>query len=435
MASLQRLGVIYRYDIKITPAHTVQQRNGASVVTANPRNNPRKTRRLLALLLSQAPFVQAATDYVQRIVSLKPLTPRNDIAKSFVVDLLNEGETQRRPGDPPRNWDITVSPTAQGPILDVRGLLQFLESTAVCEDMAEILLSLNLIVSRRPLQSNSATLVGKDRLFANNAQNIHNLGQGLGAKIGFGRSVRALTDGAFLQINTSAAAFYCSGRMIELLDKWTNLGGIAFNAPAKRNHQDQHLRDLERFITGLRVRTTYGVARTSSVWGFAKATNPAGRPTADNVHFDQYDDQGQLVHQHISVRKYLWDGSSLDFASLYSSLTLETVYSVESREKDALVINLGTANHPVSVPCDLIEVLSVNAYRHLLDANQTGEMVRFAGRRANANSVAIAGDGTTMFGVGVQDVDSLVSVCGSPLRHLANIDRIDDLGYKCRTPC
>ena len=47
---------------------------------------------------------------------------------------------------------------------------------------------------------------------------------------------------------------------------------------------------------------------------------------------------------------------------------------------NALVINVGTANHKVSISSEKLRVLEGNSYRRLLKPEQTGSMVRFAAR-------------------------------------------------------
>jgi N-terminal domain of argonaute/Argonaute linker 1 domain len=292
--NLRKIKSIYRYDVKVAPVQPIQRRAGGTETTADTTVGSRKIRRLLYLLLAEPTsrpfFDKAATDYAQYLVSLTPIMTAKRPGGKFKVHLLEEGQTQTQPSDRGRDFYVMITPTGDDHQLDVQKLLSFVQGGARCAQEAEIVNSLNLIVTRRPLQENSATLVGKDRHFCIDPQSDQRIGNGLRAKKGSSRSVRMFTDGVFLQINTSTAAFYQHGNLYQLLR-------------ATGQYHDQNLRVLEKFITGLRVRTTYGKRRMYSIWGFSTASAP-GRPTPDNVRFDQYNDQGRLVAQNISVRAY-----------------------------------------------------------------------------------------------------------------------------------
>lgn len=304
-ANLHGVRFIYRYDVEVVAVCKVSRGDGTTTI---PSNTPRKTRRLLLQLLRLSEFEKAATDYAQHLVSLTEVTGSKSLSRDFIVDLLDEGQTHREPGATTHNWKVTLTPTDENYRLDVQTLVGFLNGSTRCQQHAEIVNSLNLMVSRRPLQGTTATLVGKDSLFLKTPHRTVNLRQGLEAKPGYSRSVRALLGGPFLQINSSASAFYRSIPLNRLIEEWNDL--------SPGDPQDRSLQALEKFIRGLQVRTKYGTPRTYSVWGLSRATVPAARPSAENVRFLQSNDRAHP--RQISVREHFRESKYCSFFAVDS---------------------------------------------------------------------------------------------------------------------
>lgn len=72
-------------------------------------------------------------------------------------------------------------------------------------------------------------------------------------------------------------------------------------------------------------------------------------------------------------------------------------------------MNVGTENHPVSVPCDLLEVMHGNRFIKVLPGTQTGLMVKFAARPPKENCADIESRGMSLFKIQKRRPFDLVS--------------------------
>lgn len=305
IANADKMPTLEKYNVSITAAHTTTYHEAdGTQQQATPRLTKVKQRRILRTLLNQPPFnTTAASNYSDLIVTSSRLQMLH-----FTIDLLDEGQTHRPQGDPPRNWTITL---AHSSTLHTGRLLHYRNTGMHGRECEDILMALNLIASRFPSQGNTTSQHGgnKDRFFSLQPTAGDGLTGGLEARFGFRRSMRNLQGGLMLQLSNSAAAFYCRVTLSSLLGSWLQTLEQANLQQGTTLNQAlyQHFDTANAFIRSLRVQKTYGREEKHSVWNLAQDATHQTLLTADSYSFDVTTVNGPVrrtLRQYLAEREY-----------------------------------------------------------------------------------------------------------------------------------
>ncbi|ERF75533.1 hypothetical protein EPUS_08438 [Endocarpon pusillum Z07020] len=354
----------------------------------------RRERRVLQLLLDQYPACKsAATDYRERLVSIKQLTEKN-LPRTLEVFYHEIGDTPVHGADALKYY-VTVSYLKKLELGSLHDYLGGSSSGSQYTAKDETVAALNLLLGRHTNQSTHVSKIGRGRVFdQRTTQPLRApLRGGLEAAVGFEKSVRIARAGLLLNLNAATSAFYVPLRMDELIKQWTDEACPRNYRENKNAWQVQHLVKLERFLKGLQVRATYAPRRFHSVWGIARASNGSNRPIPDQVMFDleKKDEHGNAISsESITVFEYFRRKHGIRTAT------------------DCLVVDVGSQDRSIFIPANLLDVLPGNFYRHVLLGAQQSTMIQFACRPARiANSPTpnhglITNSGVPMLGIRAQ---------------------------------
>jgi eukaryotic translation initiation factor 2C len=217
--------------------------------------NKRKKRRLFELLLATKTMMAhqpgVASDYASNLITTKALDlgpEKKRIAPIQYYDA-EQGRTQPNPTDKSYNVKIEFTRT-----MALSELLQYLSSNqadASCPNKAELIQALNIAMCKTANAAPGVTAVSGNKFFPSDTPapgiDLTLLGSGLVALRGYYMSVRTATLRVLLNVNVCTMAFYKSGSLVDLVLEYK--GDAAINP--------MFLRDLNRFLKGLRVKTSY----------------------------------------------------------------------------------------------------------------------------------------------------------------------------------
>lgn len=289
-----KLKALHMYSIKVTENRSASEENDTRKEPAKAGDIPgtaaktntisgRMQRRILWLLFEQqrSAMNKAATDYRQSLVSTATL-PDHPASKPYNVDYYGESETQPRQGPHARSFTVVLDYIKSLPMENLRKFLQNPNDPDLPKDLKpeEFVTAFNMMISQIPNQDPNFQHVGSMSFF-----NLHDsftehvkLGNGLNARLGFTRSVRASHGQLSINVNSTGSAFYDVVRLDWLIDAWCE----------SIEGQSENRIMLEKFIKGLRVETTYDIRnskRVHTVFGLAPWISD--RPTANKVTFSE----------------------------------------------------------------------------------------------------------------------------------------------------
>ena len=385
----------------MTTAYEANQPKGEQTfyryeVDISPELSKPKRRQLISQIVQDSKFSGKpwATDYGRIIVTTSKLDlgKTNEWSKKLTVAPPNgnsneNGQLPAQQGPTPpfvnqaraRNT-VTFKVTYIGSY-NLRDLIDYLRSESSGGEYAgrgDLIQMLNIMVGKPPNGSSTVTNVGQNTFFPSTGHpgmEAYDLGSGLVALRGYFASVRPAVGRLLLNLNVSSGAFFKPIHLINLMQE--------FQGSAEQR---------EAFLRMLKVKAVYVkdgqsksfMEKTKTIVGFAKELTP---PTfrvprfgnAKQVTF-QYTDQSipNAQPQAITV---------LDYFRRQHDITL--------KRPELPVLNVGTRADPQYLPAELCTVIPGQPYRHLLQSEQTSEMIKFAARPPNLNAMSIAGTAET----------------------------------------
>ena len=217
--------------------------------------NKRKKRRLFELLLASKTMTSlqpgVASDYGSNLITTKELDlgPEKKRVAPMPYSETEDDRTQTASTNKVYNIKIEFTRT-----MALSELLQYLSSDQIdasCPNKAELLQALNIAMCKTANAARGVTAVSGNKFFPSDTPapgiDLTTLSGGLVALRGYYMSVRTATLRVLLNVNVCTMAFYKSGSLVDLVQEYK--GGANISPP--------FLRDLNRFIKGLRVRTSY----------------------------------------------------------------------------------------------------------------------------------------------------------------------------------
>ncbi|KAL8995200.1 MAG: hypothetical protein Q9169_005033 [Polycauliona sp. 2 TL-2023] len=364
---------IFRYQIQVSPRILAMNSKGDE----NPRNNRRKTRRLIQLVIQNTQALQAAgiaTDFQMLLFSATKLPMER--GSRTVQQQYYEPEED---GPTAKSVKHQVKFTEDGSI-SVQQLVDYLSSppggTSPTFDKAEVLQALNIIMTRTANDDPAVYGGGVSNKFYRlpGTGPGFDLGGGLVALKGFYTSVRTSNLRVLVNINVANGAFYPVANL---------LGLIRLHTPNPANVQ---MSGVEGFISRLRVSHSYikGKKKIKTVQGFA---HPSLRfkqdfPPFGTAHTIMFECKELQATGKVSVFQYF-----------------KRKYNIDLKKPDDPCVNLGNKEFPIFVPPELCEVEPGQPYNKKLDGNQTSRMLQFAVRKPAENARRIIDQGAKMMGL------------------------------------
>lgn len=416
-------------DLYLYPANIVHARLNDEFQTSGP--SIRKRKRIFALLLSKLGGVAGmpqgiaiASDYQTTLVTSLPLQFEG-YQLPVDVSLPYYDEDKFQPTHHPVYFTVRISAARTIRFGRYRDSINGLTDTQL--DPAESQLinthgteALSIVCTQLANQSatrmyeNPPSIVvgGSQKFYPLPSQSfpyttkIVNIGRGLAGLQGFYRSVQFRNNQPFqLNINPTISAFVnWDVSLAHVLEqRFGNVVRSADNKPWK------WWRDVEGFIKGLRVITTYkSKVKIHTLDGLAQAEvtpdrvyNEQGRPRPHQIQIAMRDDQGKATDRMQSVHAHFQNGELcpklLDF-HLLIRLLLDHHKTLQDNE---LVVRSGTGN-PVYLPTEYINVLPGHRW------NQIVESLAPHGKVSPTTAKAlILGEGLETFGLQTGLVSSL----------------------------
>ncbi|KAI9821501.1 MAG: hypothetical protein M1832_003349 [Thelocarpon impressellum] len=350
---------LYRYQVAIEPEEKVV----------------RKRRRILALLIQDAPFATplgaVATDYASTLVSSIKLDLGPDERTVASIVYRDEGESEPRPGA--KVYTIKVQYSRAMPLSELLSYVSSADTGLPDDGKEELVQALNIVMSKTPNTTPGTVVVARNKHFpAGPSAVAFDLRGGLIALRGYFASVRTATLRVLININVCTAAFYRPGPLLNLMRDF------------REQCKGPLIPALEAFLRRVRVETTYlkdkkglPAKKIKTISGLARPPHaPRG---ADSIQATfQCDELGGRIN----VK---------DFFAKRHGITLE--------KPNAPVINVGLPDKPVFVPPELCTVLPGQVARRKLTDVQTAEMIKVACRRPAENARLIAGEGSQVVGI------------------------------------
>ena len=366
---------------------------GSATQTDQPQSlGPRKRRVLFTNILRDPFFNNAslrdclATDYAQIILSTKRLDLGPTNARTFdIVYREIDGSNANRSPD---NYEVQIS---HDMIIKPDELLRYLAALPSDEsefpEKGDAVQALNIIISRAPNENPRICQSGQNKFFespewpnmSEATVGTFNLTGALMAIRGYYSSVRTSTNRILLNVNAQCTAFYPAIPLLELMSMY----GV--NAATWM--------DLERFLRGLRVRTSYlkdaqgkPEEKIKTIQGFSHRTDRKGDARNGNASTD-HGDSNQISFKNS-------EGVELTINQYF-----KRQHSIQLAIPQSWVLNCGSFDKPVWIPPELCHVVQLQPFRHLLSDSQTAAMIKMAARPPAENARRIVGAGLRVLGI------------------------------------
>ncbi|KAF2021031.1 Piwi-domain-containing protein [Aaosphaeria arxii CBS 175.79] len=362
--------VFYRYSV---------------VVQGQPDLPKPKKKRLIQLLLKEAPFsnVASTSDWAQLIVTTQKVKLDGNRASYHIEWYPNDGEPLPSPeqGEPQertnaRNRSTYMLLVEQLGTVSLEELVKDISASGATYPLKmEAIQALNLVMANGPSLDDQIAVAGQNHFypFGKHPQvQSRDLTFGLQALRGYFSSVRTSVDRIIVNINVATGAFYKPGPLLDMLRE---LGLPAQFAGA---HQK-----AAGFVRGLRIETNY-----------LPASDKKGKRIQGKTK--------RKVHAIIELSRFGQNASNTTFPKTAADGTtrdvtvadhFETEYGLRLQLPQAPLVNYGTRESPKWIPGELCSILPGQLARRLLSGKQTSEMIKFAARRPVDNAESIVRDG------------------------------------------
>ncbi|KAF2215264.1 hypothetical protein CERZMDRAFT_56848 [Cercospora zeae-maydis SCOH1-5] len=249
--------------------------------------------------------------------------------------------------------------------------LQSKSSGALYAGRADLVQILNVIVAKTPNEMANVRSVGGNKFYPyNNHPGVEykDLGGGLEALRGYFSSVRPAISRLLVNINVTSGAFFTAQHLLDTFDARANL--------------DQQ----EAFVRMLKVEARYVrdgqqqpfMKKTKTIVGFAK---PIG-----NIRVKRFGNANEVKFSYVDRSRPNSAAREVTVAQYFKQQ-----HGITLKHANFPVLNVGTRPDPQYLPMELCWITPGQAYRRLLNGNQTSEMLRFAARAPNLNAMSIAG--------------------------------------------
>ena len=401
---------LYRYHIAIEP--DVAGRKREQVV------------RLLLEMPGLAEFRDdVVTDFRSTLISRKGLR-RSEYQFPY------RAEQEDEPPAKPKIYNVNIQSSGT---LSVAQLTDYLASTnlnSVCSEKLPIIQALNILVRYYAKSNPKLAAIGSTKTFSldSNSTRSEPLGGGLEALRGFFSSVRAATCRILVNVNVSHGAFYQAVPLTELMHQHlrsdpSKLQSLLPKLRVKVTHLPERKNKLGEPIS--RIKTISGLATIRDGHGLQNPPRVRrnGATPKDVAFFlenspkssDQSSGKARGTQEgnqkggpwgsrgYISVSDYFLQGKCafLDFSNSIFQCDSHRwlVHKRSLRDSMYPVVNLGTLQNPQYVPAECCEVLPGQAFRSLLDGEQTRLMIGFAARKPYQNARSIYGEGLRTVGL------------------------------------
>jgi len=364
---------LYRYTVSFLP-------------TELPRA---KRRRALEVILQHDKLAgkTVATDYANTIVTTTKLDIDNATGweiKDFVLPAAGQSNTQDTGNAPVFVQESRQRNTIKCKIqyedtFNLRHIIDYLRSQSLGAEYAgrvDVIQLLNIIMCKAPNSAAAVACLPGNKFYpyqGHPGMQLKDLTGGLIALRGYYSSVRAAVGRLLVNFNVTSGAFYKPLPVPGLIQE---LNSYSFETQ-------------EAFVRMLKVRADYKPAKEKpfskqkTIVGFARMPNSKkGQPkpvavkrfgNANEVRF-RYSETPGGPEREVTVADYF-----------------RNRYGITLQRPDLPVLNVGTVQDPQYMPQEICTVLPGQAYRRLLNPDQTTEMLGFAARFPNQNARFIAG--------------------------------------------
>lgn len=187
----------YRYNVEVQP------------VGKAPKASKPKVKRLMVILLEQAGFRGAMTDYRSTLLSRERL---ENIPYDAEMSFRAEGQDD--PPENPARYRIIIQETGSVLVSDLLHHLKIAPyNTPEFPQRLDVVQALNIVISHFPQLKSDIVTIGQNRHFSIAAQNQGNsrpLGQGLEALRGYFKSLRPATQRFLLNANITHAVCFAA---------------------------------------------------------------------------------------------------------------------------------------------------------------------------------------------------------------------------------
>ncbi|KAK5706094.1 hypothetical protein LTR97_001080 [Elasticomyces elasticus] len=337
-----------------------------------------KKDRLFRTILEEPKFndIECASDFGKIIVTNKPLDlgpdgrwektielrPGDQTSSQQVVDAPMPPHVQKAKDSNKVTFTL-LQPDGAYHIFTTRQIVEYVNSksgSALYEGSDAIIQLFNIIIAMGPQTATEVKRVGQGKYYIVQGDQTKSmdLSGGLRAVRGYFSSVRQTTGRLLLSLNVVSGVFYKTGPLRDSIDEFKT------SQPTKAQ--------TEASIRMLKVRIVWTkdgekksfMTKEKTIAGFA---HPRNFGNARTVTFD-------YQSKPITVEKYF-----------------KEVHGITLRLPLLEVINVGTPANPQYMPQELLTVLPGQAYKKLLNPDQTTNMLAFAARVPNQNAMSIAG--------------------------------------------
>ncbi|KAE8354848.1 ribonuclease H-like domain-containing protein [Aspergillus coremiiformis] len=400
--------VLYRYAIDVRP--TAPKRKMAQVIR-------------LALGAPELASVAASlvTDFRSTIISRQRLSQTNN---ETVLRVVYRGEKEDEVAQDAVQYTIRILYTNT---LRVSQLIEYLISTdfSQYDDKLPMIQALNILLNHHPQTSADLTSRG-DTTRANRTFPLvdkappsekSSLAGGLTAIRGFFSSVRLAACRVLVNVNVSHAAFYNSGRLVDLINLFQAQNG-------------KHPSKLNEFLNGLRGRTLHLpekknrsgelIIKPRTIYSLARRGDGTGSPEnrrprtasfgagSKEVEFWLEAHQAPAPASSSGLRKKRGRRSGPPappagpgrWISVYDYF-LET-YNIRDSRPDLPIINIGTRERPTYLLAQVFEILPGQIHNGKLSPIQTQDMIKFAVRPPFQNAISIVTRGIDTVGLNAE---------------------------------
>lgn len=365
---------LYRYEVDI-----------------QPRDQPRaKKRRVLDMILASGKLAgkTVATDYANIIVTTSKLDLGDSKTweeKNKVVPAPGASSAGADDGNTP---DFVQEARARNTVsfrvtytdsFSLQHIVNYLKCQSLGAQYAgriDVIQLLNIILCKAPNAANAVACLPGNKFYPHQGHpgmKLKDLTGGLIALRGYFSSVRPAVGRLLVNLNVTSGAFYKPLPVPALI--------------AELNSYD--FETQEAFVRMLKVQAEYKPAKEKpfskqkTIAGFARTPNTKkGQPTPAKVK--RFGNANEIRFRYSATPGGLKRETTV--ADYFRNR-----YGINLQRPDLPVLNVGTVQDPQYMPQEICTVLPGQAYRRLLNPDQTTEMLGFAARVPNQNAMSIAG--------------------------------------------
>ncbi|KAL7933965.1 Piwi domain-containing protein [Trichoderma chlorosporum] len=384
--------VLYRYEISVTPSAA-----------------GKKLTQIVRLFLEAPELAEYKHDLVSDFKSTLLSRQKFD-DRTINVAYRSEGEDEPKSDGVQYKVKLQLTNT-----LATSELIEYLTSTnpsAQYDGKLPLIQALNIFLNHYSKTTDGLVSLGSSngstKTFAlGESSETWDLGNCLTAIRGFFASVRAATARVLVNVNASQAVFYQEGPLDQFVLRFGHQKGFY---------------ELQRFLNGIRVRTTHlkakvnrrgePILRPKTIWSLANIRDGQGLQNPPRVK--AFGAGPKDVEFWLEVRDKNKQGGKGAKAQGGQYITVydffAKTYNIRIADTRLPVVNVGNRENPSYLPLQVCYVLPGQLCNNQLSSAQTQQMIRFAVRRPFENATSIASKGLKV--AGLSDANPLLAQFG-----------------------